>query len=1130
MKPTKNYNIFRIRLQNDTRKRLTRSTEDLSLKNIDENNVISNSPHNGAQTQIEIERSPSCHVNVNRHSINLPKNFNPVSQLLALENLQIFLAKTFNIEVKEQTEAATFLENFDNLNGFTNKVFDTKIPKKPPMKKEKKCFKQITNENRAKDLRMLGILIMELIVPEKMRAFGSCKQMNVEQRVDVCESLLKNDLKSIPLFIQYPLQLLFRLVDSREAVTEKGLPFPNANQLLDPILCNTLFPFPIHYFKVYAVMKMLYKFTKIGNQIELFTFFECDGDHCQKFETLDKTRIAINRKLAECKVNSCGALIEGLLKLVGCEPFAPVQLLLPHIIELIKNEETSILSAWNLFDLVATALGPKDSQKFLLHALVSLYEIDDPNKVEIAQSNSIFRNKKSVKLYHHSFLLKLIVRFGLNCFLENFVPSIIEAVGGFKDNALKYKQYHSHQVFESGRSKNFKASESVSNTLQSQVQTDKRISPMDLQDDVFILDDTLIFDNTKNTAIKILDHFDTKSESGSIDLKLNYSTAYEVTEDEQIYDNLSCDSDSQDIVHAENGDHIVVVDDLPSKSVPIPFHRNLNSINCEVGSKKSVDSIDVFLQNMHKMKTDISISTTAHKVEASGSTIKSESRSSHSTRISEIASESLLWLSHRLGPVLTARYLTRNLLKMLTLCYIGHENLLPVNGDGDDDDEQHTLANFTITDSRVVGDKSALNVLDCLGSIAALFGEQFILLQYFPHISELIVLCKKKISPTLEGGLISSLQFLKYLIPFLTDTTTLQQLQDVILQNIIHPIIRLIGSRRTTMPSGFLARSVLARKLLDCIYTLSIRIGANLTTSQLCVPTIQRFFLIFDKAYAKKQEATDIGKQDLPKSIFNENNYVEIRRDGKITEWCVHGTRIQLGNQDTANENLDIEVIKEKAIDEICDVFTPNLAYVSYTSFLRYLGEAVMVNTVANLPLITSLCLEHEQPEYFKTERDKKFESTTITSPVDETNDTACSFGSNVAVGNRIDIQQDSDSVCIEDTIGLVAYKFESVNNSRHLKGNWLAYWEHEIGRADKDNRFNLKQIKLQSYSGHVSSVRSIICLDNENSFMSASKDKTVKLWSLRSEGDGSKISSPQFSYSKHKKSLTSLGFLESLR
>ena len=56
---------------------------------------------------------------------------------------------------------------------------------------------------------------------------------------------------------------------------------------------------------------------------------------------------------------------------------------------------------------------------------------------------------------------------------------------------------------------------------------------------------------------------------------------------------------------------------------------------------------------------------------------------------------------------------------------------------------------------------------------------------------------------------------------------------------------------------------------------------------------------------------------------------------------------------------------------------------------------------------------------------------------------------------------------------------------------------------------------------GHKGSVRCLAVSDSEHFFISSSKDKTVKLWSLKNQGNGSTHISPYLTYSRHQKSVS---------
>lgn len=302
--------------------------------------------------------------------------------------------------------------------------------------------KQLIAEHCNRDLKVLGCIIVEIFLAPKIRPLSGLCLQSFEKRFEVCSNVLKNNLDLLPKCVQYPAMLLLNS-DANEMITEKGLPLPSAHQLLQPLLNNMLFPFPINFGKAYNLIKSMVQFDSTSKLLELVTVIEGDDD--PHFEVKEKRRMAFHRKTAACKVKTCVTQIMDLLEPTAYEQFNVIEIILPHITDMLANGETGILVAWYLFDDLAAALGPKLSCEYLLDPILHLYETDEEHfnflhsfncdfsmKFTSSTSSSL-KSMKAVKLYHHSFLQRLIIRFGLKKFLENFISPLIEAVGGYKE-------------------------------------------------------------------------------------------------------------------------------------------------------------------------------------------------------------------------------------------------------------------------------------------------------------------------------------------------------------------------------------------------------------------------------------------------------------------------------------------------------------------------------------------------------------------------------------------------------------------------------------------------------------------------------------------------------------------------
>lgn len=707
----------RYSLNEDLHNRPSRSPSNQRLSNV--------GPKNPTFTSHVTHKSKlsSSAFTLSTGSIYLPKDYKPNQALDVLERKYNFFSNTFHFEkvlhnMKDTPQAAFSdqLKEIFELNTVLTKsptscgILNSQLLENETVKLQKVGNKIICNyariitSRRMKELQVLGCLIMEIFLSNHLRAMGNYSvNMSFEKRLDACLLLLKCPDVEIPVCISYVVQLL--LQHSRNNfdsfkysdITELGLPQPSAHLLLQSGL-NCIIPFSRHYPLLYKIINNLKDFKNVVAELNILYHFDCSGDMCSEYENLERRKLLFAQNIGECKVKSCATQLEFLLNEINTNTDNDIiNILLPHIKELLEEPSTSVLSAWYLFEPIARALGPLNSTNHLLDSLLKLYD-NEPSNINLPYMSKI------AKLYHHSFLLRLMVRFGLKCFMENFVVLLVEAVGCYKDYDKVDFILHDHSEKVLKRSTHLKNMDSEQgyltisndflnsdeNNFECYVKKEQQL----IEEDIFEFDD----DKENEEQLKsLLEHLELNIAS---DLPFSNYTAEEALDaalDENIehFQNFERPTpNSSDNLFDNRGDVI-----SPTISIPSNYHT-VSNISCEVGSRKSEN--DLFLDN----KYDINVAEDEDPRELRARENKSEAK------ISEMSCDSLIWLSHRLGPVLTAKYISRNLLKMLTLCYVGSDNFKSITKENMD------FSNVSIISDEVLGDQNSVKVLECLCSIA----------------------------------------------------------------------------------------------------------------------------------------------------------------------------------------------------------------------------------------------------------------------------------------------------------------------------------------------------------------------------------------------------------------------------
>ncbi|XP_026082239.1 WD repeat-containing protein 81-like [Carassius auratus] len=1090
--------------------------------------------------------------NFEEFKISLPEGFKPLQPLEELEKLNNFLVKGLQCQVQHTMDLGM---NKNDLR---------------PVLRAPLSFRDLFQ----RDMQALGVLIAEIFYFSKLR--GLRPGTHLSDRFQAVLKLYSTNLRDVPLPLHHALETLlqvhkycFKTNIETFTINPQGLPYlfkydpiweglppPNPWQMLSPVLSPLPFPayFPVLHRFIFSYHSNMESINGVQGRDLIFSLW-------QQLETLLKDNITA----------------EGL------------EILLPFVLSLMSEESTAVYAAWYLFEPVSRVLGPRNASKYLLKPLVGVYE--NPRCL-----------RGRFYLYTDCFVLQLIVRLGLQAFLSSLLPHFLQVITGFEScNTAAGTEWEGLKVLrrvagaleeeeedyecEDGRASTATSSGKVGGgsgggsggvgVVGDQGLVDYS-SGISLNDQVFPTEgedfqNGFYLNNSASGATMLLAAKQQSQSLASKDqdqesLSMGKLSDKSSTSEVSIGDRASLKSvdSSQDLKQASDGEDVGELEDeetVEDREITVQRLPGLE-MTPSVCTEESEETVATLEGDVMNGIVQEDAEKNMEEEDPEHDPLEDSEEKEHKILLDTVC-KTVRWLSAKLGPTLTSRFIARNLLRLLTTCYTGldkHQFMLSTN-------EENSLDSVgSVYEKKpVVGDQTARPVLECLIYIAHLYGEPVLTYQYLPYIGYLVSPPPScRLNTRKEAGLLGAAVLTQKIIVFLSDTTLMDMLMKIN-QEVLLPLLDLLTSTKMGFPSGVQTRSAVCLKTLSLMALICLRIGREMVQQHMA-ETLSRFFRVFSLLqYLQKQ------MESAPRREVGDSTYLDVHIPDGTEITCELGV-----------------------LEELQAVFNPEMAYASYIPFYCLIGDTAIRKLVTNHELVWSLAQsyhERESPGSPETNPAGGQKTTAMglspsmgrhmgRSPFPAPSSTSTPLGGDILpesgtfgshlVGNRIQVPRDTEACGSPNLSSLEtwarpygisgpqtslattalssaipsfshssyswvlgptpedsALKQDLPRSNRSLQGNWLAYWQYEIGLNQQDSHFHFHQIRLQSFLGHSGTAKCLAPLVGEDYFLSGSKDKTVRLWPLYNNGDGTREVEPRLTYTDHRKSVFYVGQLE---